>query len=54
VRGIDAYIRGWIEHWNESPRRYVWTKTADQIFDGLTLLPANHRLRTPETIPEIA
>jgi len=36
VRELNADIRGWIEHWNENPRPYVWTKTADQIFDSPT------------------
>jgi len=36
VRELNADIRGWIEHWNENPRPYVWTKTADQILDSLT------------------
>jgi transposase len=36
VRELNADIRGWIEHWNENPRPYVWAKTADQIFDSLT------------------
>ncbi|HXA53597.1 MAG TPA: IS630 family transposase, partial [Solirubrobacteraceae bacterium] len=35
-RELNADIRGWIEHWNENPRPYVWTKTADQILDSLT------------------
>lgn len=34
VRALNADIREWIEHWNESPRPYVWTKTADQILTG--------------------
>jgi transposase len=36
VRELNADIRRWIEHWNENPRPYVWTKTADQILDSLT------------------
>ena len=36
VRELNTDIRSWIEHWNENPRPYVWTKTADQILDSLT------------------
>jgi transposase len=36
VRELNTDIRAWIAHWNENPRPYVWTKTADQILDSLT------------------
>ncbi|MDX3088988.1 IS630 family transposase, partial [Streptomyces sp. ME02-6978a] len=26
-------IRGWLADWNEHPRPFVWTKTADEILD---------------------
>ena len=35
VQQLNADIRSWIEHWNENPRPYVWTKTADQILDSI-------------------
>jgi transposase len=35
VRQLNAEIRAWIDDWNESPRPYVWTKTADQILDSI-------------------
>jgi transposase len=28
VQALEADIRDWIEHWNESPRPFAWTKTA--------------------------
>ncbi|MGH3487223.1 MAG: IS630 family transposase, partial [Actinopolymorphaceae bacterium] len=28
-------IRSWIETWNDNPRPYVWTKTADEILDSI-------------------
>ena len=31
VRALNADIRAWIQHWNNNPRPYVWTKTADEI-----------------------
>jgi transposase len=35
VRELNADIRAWIETWNENPRPYVWTKTADQILESI-------------------
>jgi transposase len=35
VRQLNADIRAWIETWNENPRPYVWTKTADEILDSI-------------------
>jgi hypothetical protein len=28
-------IRDWIGTWNDDPRPYVWTKTADQILESI-------------------
>jgi len=35
VRELNHDIRDWMNHWNENPRPYVWTKTAEQILDTL-------------------
>jgi transposase len=35
VRALNSDIRNWINTWNENPRPYVWTKTADQILDSI-------------------
>ena len=35
VRALNADIRAWIDGWNENPRPYVWTKTADQILESI-------------------
>jgi transposase len=35
VRALNADIRAWIETWNNDPRPFVWTKTADQILDSI-------------------
>jgi transposase len=35
VRDLNTDIRAWIETWNEDPRPYVWTKTAEQILDSI-------------------
>lgn len=36
VRQLNADIRAWIETWNENPRPYIWTKTADQILESIS------------------
>jgi transposase len=35
VRELNTDIRNWISTWNDSPRPYVWTKTADQILESI-------------------
>jgi transposase len=35
VRELNTDIRNWIQTWNDHPRPYVWTKTADQILDSI-------------------
>jgi hypothetical protein len=35
VRDLNADIRAWIKTWNDDPRPYVWTKTADQILESI-------------------
>ncbi|MBV9869792.1 MAG: IS630 family transposase, partial [Frankiaceae bacterium] len=36
VRDLNADIRSWIENWNDNPRPYVWSKTADQILESIS------------------
>jgi transposase len=35
VRDLNKDIRTWMKTWNDDPRPYVWTKTADQILDSI-------------------
>jgi transposase len=35
VRALNADIRAWIDTWNDNPRPFVWTKTADEILDSI-------------------
>jgi hypothetical protein len=35
VRALNTDIRNWIKTWNDNPRPYIWTKTADQILDSI-------------------
>ena len=47
VRELNSDIRGWVTTWNENPRPFVWTKTADEILDSIAryctrIKPPNH------------
>ena len=35
VQALESDIRAWIEHWNEDPRPFTWTKTAEEILNSL-------------------
>jgi len=35
VAALNADIRAWMRTWNDDPRPYVWTKTADQILESI-------------------
>ena len=35
VRDLNTDIRAWIQTWNDNPRPYVWTKTADEILESI-------------------
>ena len=35
TRALERDIRAWVERWNENPRPFVWTKTADEILAGV-------------------
>ncbi len=35
VADLEADIRQWIDTWNENPRPFTWTKTADEILNSL-------------------
>jgi transposase len=35
VQALEADIRDWIEHWNEDPKPFAWTKTAEEILNSL-------------------
>ena len=38
VRALEADIRAWVKAWNENPRPFIWTKTAEQILESLKRL----------------
>jgi transposase len=35
IQALENDIRDWITTWNENPRPFAWTKTADDIFERL-------------------
>ena len=35
LKALEKDIRAWIENWNENPRPFAWTKTAEEIPDSL-------------------
>jgi transposase len=47
VAELEQAIQAWIDTWNQDPRPFVWTKTADQILDTLAhYCQRNQQLRT--------
>jgi transposase len=36
TRALNADIRAWIDTWNDDPKPYVWTKTAEQILESIS------------------
>lgn len=38
VQALEADIRAWVAAWNENPKPFVWTKTAEEILGSLARL----------------
>jgi transposase len=38
VQNLEADIRNWVKEWNENPKPFIWTKTAEQILGSLKRL----------------
>ncbi len=38
VQVLERDIRAWVAAWNENPKPFVWTKTAEQILTSLERL----------------
>ncbi len=38
VQALEADIRDWVKNWNENPKPFIWTKTAEQFLDSLARL----------------
>lgn len=35
VQALEADLRNWVKVWNDNPKPFIWTKTADQILNPL-------------------
>jgi hypothetical protein len=35
LRELETDLRKWTNEWDRNPRPFIWTKTADDIFDTL-------------------
>ena len=35
VQALEADIRAWVANWNDNPKPFIWTKTAQQILESL-------------------
>ena len=35
VQALEADIRAWVDAWNNDPKPFVWTKTAEQILQSI-------------------
>jgi transposase len=35
VKELETDVQAWIDAWNDDPKPFVWTKTADEILDSL-------------------
>ena len=38
VQALERDIRNWVAAWNEDPKPFIWTKTAEQILESLSRL----------------
>ena len=38
VHALEADIRDWVQNWNENPKPFIWTMTAEQILASLARL----------------
>ena len=34
VQALEADIRNWVKAWNDNPKPFIWTKTAEQILSS--------------------
>jgi transposase len=35
VQALEKDLRNWVKAWNENPQPFIWTKTAEVIFDSI-------------------
>ena len=49
VKALEADVNAWIAAWNDNPKPFVWTKTADQILDNLASYCTRIKKTTQDT-----
>ncbi|GAA2280839.1 hypothetical protein GCM10010145_61110 [Streptomyces ruber] len=52
IHALEADVRAWVKDWNQDPRPFIWTKTAEEIPDSLArfcrrISGAGHQNPTP-------
>ncbi|MEU1502212.1 IS630 family transposase [Streptomyces sp. NPDC005732] len=52
VKALEDDIKAWIDSWNENPRPFTWTKTADEILKSLADYLTKVTPPTPENQQE--
>ena len=52
VLALENDIKAWIATWNDNPRPFTWTKTADEILDSLADYLATLRTGQPQNAQE--
>jgi hypothetical protein len=50
VQALENDIRDWIATWNDNPRPFTWTKTADEILSSLADYLAKLRTGPPKQV----
>lgn len=38
MQALEREIRAWVDDWNQNPKPFIWTKTAQEILDSLARL----------------
>jgi transposase len=38
VQALEREIRAWVDDWNQNPKPFIWTKTAEEILESLARL----------------
>ncbi len=53
VQALEADIRNWVNAWNDDPKVFVWTKTADQILGSSDDLSNGSEIRVTSPRPPV-
>jgi hypothetical protein len=53
VQALEADIRNWIDTWNQDPKPFVWTKTAEEILHSLAEYLAKISVPTADKTTEL-